>query len=423
MHFLTNWMDQYGYWVLFFGLMAELVAFGIPTEVLMSYAGLLVFQGRLNWFISILTAGMGSIVGMTVSYWIGYKLGTPFFVKYGSRMHMGPERIKKTSEWFERYGNKLLLIAYFIPGIRHVAGYFSGITRIPYRTYAIYAYTGAFIWVGTFISLGKVLGPKWEQYHKTITKYLLYAGIILAILLILLYFYRKYKRQLFEFILGILRQGEKTFRTMGRVKFLIVIAFAVFISFFAVMVGLIQDFLEQEFTDFDAVASFIVHVVFDETWAVWMGNFASLVSLWVLVPLIVSTFGWIVWKNKDRFLEARFFVLVLLGGELWNEGLRHLFHRTGPTNIPHSFPSEQTLIVIIFWGFAAFLAVRHLKAIWIHYAAFLAVIAIALLVGLSSVYFNLQYPSDVVAGYVFGGVWLSMNIVLLEIFRVLRQGE
>lgn len=110
-----------------------------------------------------------------------------------------------------------------------------------------------------------------------------------------------------------------------------------------------------------------------------------------------------------------------MGGELWNEGLRYLFHRTGPTNIPHSFPSEQTLITVMFWGFIAYLLVRHVKMIWARYAAFLAVIAANFLVGLSCIYFNLQYPSDVVAGYVFGGVWLSLNIVLLEIFRFLRQ--
>ncbi|QCJ45318.1 hypothetical protein FAY30_21405 [Bacillus sp. S3] len=37
--------------------------------------------------------------------------------------------------------------------------------------------------------------------------------------------------------------------------------------------------------------------------------------------------------------------------------------------------------------------------------------------GLSRIYLVQQSPSDVVAGYVFGGVWLSLNILVLEIFR------
>jgi membrane protein DedA with SNARE-associated domain len=110
--------------VLFFALMLELLALPLPGEVLMSYTGFLVFQGHLNWTISVLMAGFGSSVGMTIAYWIGYKLGTPFFDKYGHRFHMGPERIEKTSTWFNMYGNKLLVIAYFIPGVRHITGYF-----------------------------------------------------------------------------------------------------------------------------------------------------------------------------------------------------------------------------------------------------------------------------------------------------------
>jgi membrane-associated phospholipid phosphatase len=44
-------------------------------------------------------------------------------------------------------------------------------------------------------------------------------------------------------------------------------------------------------------------------------------------------------------------------------------------------------------------------------------------VGISRIYFDIQFPGDVVAGYVFGGVWLSFNIVLMEIFRFLRHNK
>ena len=94
---------------------------------------------------------------MTISYSIGYKVGEPFFGKYGSRFHMGLERFEKLSHWFSKYGDKLLLIAYFIPGIRHITGKFSGTTRLHFRRYPIFAY-GAFLWVTVFITLGKVLG-------------------------------------------------------------------------------------------------------------------------------------------------------------------------------------------------------------------------------------------------------------------------
>ena len=130
----TAYMDQFGYIVLFASLLLELIALPLPGEVLMSYTGFLIYQGNLNWLASILIGGTGASIGMTLSYWIGFKLGKPFFEKYGHRFHMGPDKIEKTSHWFTKHGNKLLVFAYFIPGVRHITGYFSGITRLPFRT-------------------------------------------------------------------------------------------------------------------------------------------------------------------------------------------------------------------------------------------------------------------------------------------------
>lgn len=132
---IMHWIDQHGYIVLFFVPMLELLFLPVSAEVVMGYGGVLVFQGKLNWVVSILMAGAGSSIGMTLAYWIGYKLGPPFFEKYGSRIHMGPERLKKISQWFQRYGNKIIIMNYFIMGVRHVTGYFSGTTRISFRTY------------------------------------------------------------------------------------------------------------------------------------------------------------------------------------------------------------------------------------------------------------------------------------------------
>jgi membrane protein DedA with SNARE-associated domain len=87
MSFFTNLLEHYGYWVLFLALMLELIALPLPGEFIMTYAGLIVYQGKLDWFLSIVVAGTGACVGMTISYWIGYRLGTPFFEKYGSKVH------------------------------------------------------------------------------------------------------------------------------------------------------------------------------------------------------------------------------------------------------------------------------------------------------------------------------------------------
>jgi membrane protein DedA with SNARE-associated domain/membrane-associated phospholipid phosphatase len=421
MHFITNFMNLYGYAVLFFGLMFETLALPLPGEAIMTYAGLLVFQGKMNWILSILIADVGSSLGMTLAYGVGYRLGSPFFEKYGARFHFGPDKFKKTSQWFERYGNKVLIIAYFIPGIRHITGYFSGVTRMPFRTYMIYAYSGALLWTGTFITLGKVLGPKWEVFHVLIMRYLIIAGVIALIIFIVIYLYKKKRTQLFEWTI----QALQRFHSLGRVKLLIVVAAIVFIGFFGLMIGLIQDFFAQESTQFDTVTAYIIQAVFSEDWSEWMDKMEWISSVQVLYSIAVLTLLWILFKGKERRLESGFLLFVIIGGELLDNVLRKVFHRVGPIpnhlKLPYTFPSEQTLITLTVYGFSAYLLFRHYGTVWARIVAPVTVVVIALLVGISRIYFDLQYPSDVVAGYVFGGVWLSLNIILLEIFRFMQK--
>ncbi|MCZ8513066.1 VTT domain-containing protein [Paenibacillus filicis] len=424
---LMHWIDQHGYIVLFLAPMLELLFLPVSAEVVMGYGGVLVFQGKLNWLISILAAGTGSSIGMTLAYWIGYKLGRPFFERYGSRIHMGPERIDKAAQWFQRYGNKVITINYFITGVRHITGYFSGITRIPFRTFMLYAYIGAYLWAAMFVSLGKLFGPKWDQYQVLIKKYVLIITIIIAVIFVLSFLYKKYKLQIIEFFTSTFKKGEEIFHSLRRVKILVVVTFAVFLSLFVLMIGLIQDFLAKEFDDFDMVTSFIIHAMFDESWSSLMNGFAFLASFEVLVPIVILTLLWIIFKGKDRMLETIFLLIVVIGGEMWDEGLRRLFHRVGHVassgHVPYTFPSEQTFITLIVLGFSAFLWVRHVRSIWVRYAVSLMVIVVCILVGLSRIFFEVQYPSEVAAGYVFGGVWLSLNVILLEIFRLFKNNK
>jgi membrane protein DedA with SNARE-associated domain len=235
MHY-TALIDQYGYIVLFVALMLELIIFGIPTEILMGYAGFLVYEGKLNWILAILSAGLGTSIGISLSYFIGQRLGFPFFKKHGHKIHMGPDRFDKFSVWFSKFGNGLIVVAYFIPGVRHITGYFSGITSLKFRRFAPFAYLGAFIWVSAFISLGKVLGPHWGTFHNVIKKYLIFGCVCLGIFLVLFFLYRRLKGNLIENLKGIAT------RYPLRAKVSIIGTTLICLTLFALFIGLTQDY-------------------------------------------------------------------------------------------------------------------------------------------------------------------------------------
>ena len=189
---LTSLLNNYGYIIIFISLFLELLALPLPGEILMAYCGFLVFQGKLNYPLSIITAALGAICGITTSYYIGIKLKRKFFENYGKYVHLGPDKLDKISQWFNKFGNKLLTIAYFIPGVRHVTGYVSGITKITFKKFAIHAYLGAVLWTFIFITLGKYLGSNWSNIEKYTSRYLIIAVSVIVIIAAAIYAYKLY---------------------------------------------------------------------------------------------------------------------------------------------------------------------------------------------------------------------------------------
>ena len=420
-------INHYGYIILFSALVLELIAFPLPGELMMTYCGFLVYQSQMNWIISIIVATAGVIVGITMSYFIGTKLGVKFFEKYGSYIHLGPNKIEKTSKWFKSSGNKLLILAYFIPGVRHITGYFSGITKISYKRFALNAYFGAFLWTATFISLGKVLGPNWDKFHSYISRYLIIGSIIISLIMIIIYAYRNHKTRIIETTYKILNTSITTFHSMGRMKVVIAGVAVAFLGFSVLVIGVIQDYLSHEFEQFDIVVSYLVKAIFDSKCAQLIGLFELFTSIKVLVPLTIFMFIWIIRRNTNRILEMQFLFIVIGGGEILQYALRHVFRRLGPSSISiisnnqYTFPSNQSLMAIVAYGFFVYLIVRHVKRAWAKTVVLIVTLFICILSGLNPIFFQTQYPSDVYAGYVFGGVWLTINIILLEVYRILPK--
>ncbi|SFI37708.1 membrane protein DedA, SNARE-associated domain [Paenibacillus sp. UNC496MF] len=420
--FLSRLLETYGYIVLFLSLFFEMLALPLPGELLMTYTGLIVYEGHLHWLFSVLAGGAGASLGMTASYWIGYRLGNPFFEKYGARFHFGPDKFNRLSGWFGRYGNKLLLIAYFIPGVRHLTGYFSGTTRLPFRKYAAFSYAGAFLWVFVFITLGKVLGPKWEQYHHRINVYLVVFGVVSVCAYGAYALIKRNRAKYYALAKSWVERAARRYRSLGTVRLLILAAGAAFLGCFSVMIGLIQDFMAHEFAQFDEVVLYLVGRLFGPEWHAPLTRFAALGAMPALVAAILPTLLWIRFRSRNRLLELAFYLAVAAGGEGLEEGLRQLFHRVGPTGGLLTFPSEQTFMALTVYGFSAYLFVRHRGQPKHRVLAAAAVTGLCFLTGIGMVALRLNYPSDAAAGFAFGGMWLTLNVALMEGFRYTVAG-
>lgn len=421
LNYIIELFNHYGYIVLFVSLLLELIAFPLPGEPLMTYCGYVIYTNKMSWPISIIVAAVGAITGITISYFIGKVLGTSFFEKHGRYIHLDRKRIDKISIWFQGYGSKLLFIAYFIPGIRHVTGYFSGMTKISYKKFAISAYLGALIWTATFISLGTVLGADWEKYHSVLKRYLVIISIIIAMIIVIIYIYKNYKQRIQEWVINILKNSLKIFHSLGEIKILIAGVAALFLIFSALVIGIIQDYIANEFGEFDEIAKYIVERIFDERWNNLMKIFNSMSNIYILLMVVIITAIWIFLKNINKVREIQFLLVSYLGGKLLDVALKNAFHRLGPSGKIYTFPSSEVLMSVIVYGFFIYMILKESKKALINSIIIGIYFSICFLIGLSAVYLNIQYPSDVVAGFEFGIVWLSLSIILLEVYGVLSK--
>ncbi len=171
---------QYGYGGLFAALVLGIVGLPIPDETVLVFCGYLSAKGNMQVIWTWLTALAGSIGGITLSYWIGRSAGHEVIHRYGRYIHFTEDRLTQVLHWFDRMGRWLLTIGYYIPGVRHFTALVAGMSGLPYRSFALYAYCGAVLWVSTFIGIGYVLKDQWEAVFHTIHRDIAIAVAVLA---------------------------------------------------------------------------------------------------------------------------------------------------------------------------------------------------------------------------------------------------
>lgn len=186
------WISHYGYMGIFSLLMLGIIGLPVPDETLLTLSGYLIFHGELKLIPTFFAAFLGSIAGISISYAIGSTFGHHILIKYGHYIHITEDRMEKAHLWFEKIGRWSLLVGYFIPGVRHVVAIFAGTSELQMWEFALFAYSGGFIWTVTFLSIGYFFGKHSRVVLHSINHNIVSISIVAGIILILFYLYRKF---------------------------------------------------------------------------------------------------------------------------------------------------------------------------------------------------------------------------------------
>lgn len=163
--YLGKIIDLFGpftYVILFGVIFAEtglVITPFLPGDSLLFIVGTFSGTGHLNIIISYIVLLTAAILGDSVNYWLGKKLGPKVFSKENSRI-FNKSYLEKTREFYVKYGSKTIIIARFVPIVRTFAPFVAGIGKMEYKTFLTYNVVGGFIWVTTLTFAGYFFGSQ-----------------------------------------------------------------------------------------------------------------------------------------------------------------------------------------------------------------------------------------------------------------------
>jgi len=162
--YLGQVAEAYGSWIyllLFLIIFCEtglVVTPFLPGDALLFTIGTLTaLNGPLNLWVILVLLTTAGILGHTVNYWIGNKIGQKLFSNPQSRI-FNRKHLEQTHAFYERHGAKTIMLSRFIPLIRTFAPFVAGMGSMSYRKFFAYNVIGAFVWVFGIVLLGHFFG-------------------------------------------------------------------------------------------------------------------------------------------------------------------------------------------------------------------------------------------------------------------------
>ena len=182
-HSLDDLIRWGGYVVLVAIVFTEtglLVGFFLPGDSLLITAGLVAAGGGLNiWWLNGLLI-VAAIVGDSVGYAIGWRVGPRLFTREKSLV-FNPRHVERTRRFYERHGSKTIVIARFVPIVRTFAPVVAGVGQMQYRRFLLYNILGGVGWVLSTTWAGYLLGraiPNVDRYMHLIVIIVIILSVI-----------------------------------------------------------------------------------------------------------------------------------------------------------------------------------------------------------------------------------------------------
>lgn len=164
--FVTHVIQAGGYAGIAALMGIESACIPLPSEIIMPFAGYVVYKGRLNLYWVATAGALGCNLGSLVAYWIGAKGGRPLVERYGKWVLMNHHDLDRMTFFFGKYGSITVLLARLLPVVRTFIAFPAGIAKMPQLRFHIYTFVGSWPWCLGLAYAGMKLGESWDDPHS-----------------------------------------------------------------------------------------------------------------------------------------------------------------------------------------------------------------------------------------------------------------
>ena len=420
----------------------------VPGETVMLLGGAVAGQGEIDLYLLLAIAWFSAWAGDTTSFFIGRRLGRDFVMRNGPRVGISNERFAQVEDYFRRHGGKTILIGRFISLVRALAPFIAGSSGMRYRAFVPYSILGTGVWSAAHILIGYFFSRSIDTAAKYAGRgaFLLATTIVVVVGIVVAVRYLRVPRNRrravawmeerwatrwlvavgrrlsppARFVWGRLTPGGTFGLEFTTLMSFLAVGLFVLVSYTVIISG------DPGPTPGDKTALDVA----DSIQVGWLTSLAKVItglgSAGVVIPLVVLAGGALAaarrWPEFWVLLAGT--VIVFLGVADLKEAVDRPRPAGGLVEISgSSFPSGHAAYSVFYVWAALTLVMRLRPGMARATGVVVAGIAISALVGLSRVYLQVHYLSDVSAGWALGVSAYALCAAVALVAVQLRQNE
>ena len=160
----------------------------LPSEITMPFSGFLVQQGKLNFWLVVLSGALGNLVGSWIAYGIGYYLEEHVILKWirkwGKLLLITEHEYERSLRWLRKYGDAVAFFSRILPAIRTFISLPAGLSEMNIWKFSFYTFIGSLLWSIALTYVGVRFGSEWDKLEPYFRQFQIALGAVFVIALL-----------------------------------------------------------------------------------------------------------------------------------------------------------------------------------------------------------------------------------------------